>query len=227
MSTTTIGRVLSAGGEHAASAPGFLLRGGGVIAVALAAGFGTYVLVADHLPEGSADASHEELSAAHEPNSAAPGSLKPDSAPTLTKAAKQETVAASPREDRLDSPRLVPTERFDGDPSVWANVRKFLPWPADQVPVLDIVPPAQPPTAAPAALDSPKAIGVPHGKPTRADRHRHNSVRTHASARSSQTQANGGAPVDVGGTRMTAVELQRGGSKNPLVNAFSSIVGPN
>ncbi len=210
MSITTLNRVRSAGDERAASAPGFLLRGpthwyesvvqletircpsvgpsallrgGGTMAVALAAAFGAYVFVAKHLPKGSADANLEELSAAsavqHEPEPGSAASVEPDAIQTTTKAAKQESLAASPRETGLDTPRLVRTERFEGDPSVWANVRKFLPWPPDQVPVLDIVPPAQPPTAAPAALDSPKAIGVPHAKPTRAHRHRHSGIRTH------------------------------------------------
>jgi hypothetical protein len=195
MSITTSGHVRSAGDERAASAPGFLLRGplnrdepelvqfeairrpsvgagallrgGCVTAVVLAAAFAAYALVADHLPKRGSDAKNEEfLRAQQEPESASPASVEWDRA-------KQETVGALPREAALDAPRLVRTERFDGDPSVWAGVRKFSPLPPEEVPVLDSPSPEQLPAAAPAVADSGKHTGARHLEPTHAKRNRH------------------------------------------------------
>ena len=244
MSIVRLVHARSGGAEHAASAPTFLLRGllnrheahravllgGGVAAAVFAAALGAYVVLAERSPKLSADATQRELSDARvqeEAASSAPDSVKSDVTKTRTEASSQKSVSGSAAIDDPDAPRLVRTERFDGDPSVLANVRQFVPLPPDQVPVLDIVPPAQPPTAAPAALDSPKGIRAPHGKPARAQRHRRPRVRMHARVRGSRTLAEDDAPSDIGGTRMTALELQRDGSKNPLVSAFSAMLGPN
>jgi hypothetical protein len=198
MSVDGLGQVRSGGPAHGASAPNFLLRGpvhrhqtasvqfetsrrtiigsllrGGMAAGIFAAALGVYVLVNERPPKLGAGVSRGELSAKQQDAAiAAPASVKSDMTEARTEAPSQKSVNGSARQDDPDAPRMVRTERFDGDPSVWVNVRQFVPLPPDQVPVLDIVPPAQPPTAAPAALDSPKDIGASHGKPARAQRHR-------------------------------------------------------
>jgi hypothetical protein len=255
MSITALDHVGTTEDEQAISVPGFLLRGpihrhepglvqfettrpsvvggalltgAGVTAAVLAAAIGAYLFLTHEPTKRSADAKHEELSARfaqHEPDTAEPTSKESDTVQSPAEAAKEQSVAASARGSGVDGPRLVRTERFGGDPSVWASVRKFSPLPPDQVPVLDLAPPEQPPTAAPAAL--PKPHGAPHRKQARTPRHRHGGGPVHAQVRQSRTQGSGGPPEDVGGTRMTSAELRQDGSKNPVVNAISAVFGPH
>ncbi len=246
--------VHSAGAAVAASAPSFLLRGrrhqhevksqfetirwpivgssalllGGVmVAAVLGAALGAYLVFADD-PPPSADATHIEpplASVQHNDPVAAPPSVKPGAEQALTESLLENSDIASPSEDDPHAPRVVRTERFQPDPSVWATVRKFLPLPPDQVPILDL-PPVQPPTAAPAAPDAPTGVGALHDEAARAHLHHRHQVRTHTRMGRSRTQAGGGAPSDVGGTRMTAEQVRREGSKNPVVSTFSMILGP-
>jgi hypothetical protein len=224
----------SAGAAGAASAPNFLLRGprhqtirwpivgssalllGGVmVAAVMGAALGAYLVFADD-PAPSADATHIEpplASVQHNPPVAAPPSVKSDAEQALTETLLEKSDISSPSEGDPHAPRVVRTEPFQPDPSVWTTVRKFLPLPPDQVPILDL-PPVQPPTAAPAVPDTPTGAGALHEESARAHPHHRHRVRTHTRVGRSRTQAGGGAPSEVGGTRMTADQVRRDGSKN-------------
>jgi hypothetical protein len=252
MSVTSVSHLRSSGADRGPSAPTFLLRapnrppavdslietlrppkvtssalllGGGLAAVVLAVGFGAYVVVAD-APKLSAPAAHVVSPAVRvpdEPASIARAAAIPDGAPPPIEAPAKKSVSAYP-DQGPDAPRLVQTQRVDADPSVWATVRRFSPLPADEVPVVD-APPAQLPSAARVMTQSPRATHKPHHKPARAQAHQRNRARTHAHVHPAQMQA-AGAPPDVGGTQMTTAELNRDGSKDPLVSAFSAVLGP-
>ncbi len=206
-----------------------VLLGGGVMAAILVVAFGAYLVFADDPPKLSTDAAHPELRLASVQNDAASAAQAPmnsDVGEAPTEAPVHEAIAAPGPEGDSHSPRMVRTERFEADPSVWADVRKFAPLPPDQVPILDVAPAAQSPIAAPAVPDSPSRVSTLHHEPARAHPHARHRARTHMRVRRSRTQADGGAPSDIGGTTMTAEQLRRDGSKNPVVSTFSRMLGP-
>jgi hypothetical protein len=198
------------------------LLGIAVGAALIAAALGIYLVFAEDLKLLSADATHPELplaSVRHEAASAGPVAQAPME--TLL----QKSDIESPSEGELHAPRVVRTERFEADPSVWANVRKFSPLPAEEVPILDVAPMAQSPMAAPPVLDAPRADDVLHHEPPRAHSHPLHGADTHTRVKP-RTRADVSAPSDVGGTRMTAVEVRQDSSKNPVVSTFSAMLGP-
>ncbi len=205
-----------------------VLLGGGLVAAVLAAALAAYLVSADDPAKLSTEAAHPELpltSVQHEPAPAAPPSVKPDEEQALTETLLQKSDVASRSEGDPQARRVVRTEHFQPDPSVWANVRKFLPLPPDQVPILDVAA-VKSPTAAPAVPDAPRGVGTLHDKPERAHSHQRHRAHTHTRVRRSPTQADGGAPFDVGGTTMTAEQVRLDGSKNPVVSTFSAVLGP-
>ncbi len=244
----------SAGAAGAASVPSFLLRGpmhqheieslegsrwpivgssavllgGGLLVAVFTAALGAYLAFADP-PKPSTDAAHPELplaSVQHDAAFAAQAPMNSDVGEAPTEAPVHEAIAAPVPEGDSHSPRMVRTERFEADPSVWADVRKFAPLPPDQVPILDVAPAAQSPIAASAVPDSPSRVSTSHREPARAHPHHQHRAHTRTRAKRSRTQADGGAPSDVGGTTMTAEQLRRDGSKNPVVSTFSTMLGP-
>ncbi len=247
--------VRSAGAQGAASVPSFLLRGpmhqheiesleasrwpiagssavllgGGLLVAVFTAALGAYLAFADDPAKLSTDAAHPELrlaSAQNDAASAAPTPMNSDVGEAPTEAPVHEAIAAPVPESDSHSTRMVRTERFEADPSVWADVRKFAPLPPDQVPILDVAPAAQSPIAAPAVPDSPSRVSTLHHEPARAHPHHRHRAHTRTPARRSRTQADVVAPSDVGGTRMTAEQLRLDGSKNPVVSTFSTMFGP-
>ncbi len=202
-----------------------VLLGGGVVAAILVVALGAYLVFANDPPRLSGDATHPEpplASVQHEVESSAPAPMNSDVGEASTEAPVHEAIAAPVPEGDLHSPRVVRTERFDADPSVWTDVRKFTPLPTEEVPILDVAPAAQSPIAAPAVPD----VGRVRHEPARAHRHPPHRAHTHTRVRRSRTQADGGAPSDVGGTTMTAEQVRQDGSKNPVVSTFSTMFGP-
>ncbi len=177
-----------------------LLLGGGATAAVFGAVLGAYLVFADD-PSNNADAMHLEpplARAQHDTAPAAPQSMKPVSEQLPKETLLQESDIPSRSEGDLDAPRVVRTEPFQPDPSVWANVRKFVPLPPEQVPILDNAP-VQLPANAPAVPDARRVIGT-HHEPARAHAHAH-QARAHPRVRRSRTRAVGGAPSDVAGQR--------------------------
>jgi hypothetical protein len=246
--------VRSAGAQGAASVPSFLLRGpmhqheieslefekirwpgasavllgGAVIAAVLVVALGTYLKFADDLSK-LADGTHLEpplVSVQNDAASAARAPMNSDVGEARTEAPVDEAIAAPVPEVDSHSPRVVRTERFEADPSVWADVRKFTALRPEEVPILDVAPAAQSPIASPAEPQSPSGVSTLHHEPARAHPHQRHRAHMHTRARRSRTQADGGAPSDVGSTRMTAEQLRQDGSKNPVVSTFSTILGP-
>jgi hypothetical protein len=249
MSITTVGH---AADEHATSVPSFLSRGpmhkdharlatlgaldwpsvsalllllvGGVSAAGAAAALSAFVLAADQPPKrGVTPAELPVASVQHEAGVAPAAEKNLDDARAPTDTPKQQMLDAKVQAGAHDT-RLVRTEIVHGDPTVWAGVHEFVPLSPDQVPI--VAPGAQPPTAASAALDSPKRIGARHGLPAGAKRHQ-KAQRYTRGVRHAQTPAGSEPPSDVGGTQMSRADLKRDGSKNPVVSAFSAILGPN
>ncbi len=65
------------------------------------------------------------------------------------------------------------------------------------------------------ARDTPTGAGALHEESARAHPHHQHRVRTHTRV-----------GPEVGGTRMTADQVRRDGSKNPVVSTFSTMLGP-
>jgi hypothetical protein len=245
--------VHSAGAAGAAFAPSFLLRGpmhqhqiesleasrrpivrstavllgSGLVAAVLAAALAAYLVSIDDPSKLSTDGRHPELPLAtvqHEAAPAASPSANPDEEQSLTETLLQKSDIASASEGEPSAPRVVRTEHFQPDPSVWANVRKFSPLPPDQVPILGGAT-VKSPTAAPAEPDAPRGVAAQHHNPERANSHQRHRAHTHTRVRRSRTQAYGGAPSDVGGTTMTAEQVRLDGSKNPVVSTLSAMLG--
>jgi hypothetical protein len=204
-----------------------VLLGGAVIAAVLVVALGTYLMFADDPPK-LGDGTHLDpplASVQHEVESAAPAPMNFDVGEAPTEASVHEAIAAPAPESDSHSPRVVRTERFESDPTVWASVRKFTPLPPDQVPILDFAP-VESPTAAPAVPDASSGVGALHHQSTRAPSHPRHRAHTHTRVKRSRTQADGGAPLDVGGTRMTAEQLRQDGTKSLVVSTFSTMLGP-
>lgn len=209
---------------------GALLLGGSVAGLILVAALGAYLVVVDGPPKLSAAPTHSELAAARETHETAvpmSTSVKADSGEGRMEAPSQTSVSESAAQGDPDAPRMVRTERFEGDPSAWVGVRKFSPLPAEEVPVLEEAPTVQPPTTAPAVPDSRSGVGPLRNERARAQEpRRHHRGRTHIRVQPAQMRTDEGAPSDVGGTQMTGADLRRDGSNNPVVSALSSVFGP-
>jgi hypothetical protein len=187
--------------------------------------FGGYLMIA----EGKQEPSAVHGIVAHAGVSEAPVVPKPEPAPTFeaqAQASEQAPVVQTEAvpEGGPEAPHQVATTHFDADPSVWTDVRKFSPFPADAGPVVD-GPQLEP------------APAVPHSEERR--QHARAEVKhTHArpagrraplaQEHSRRTPARGAdeTPSDIGGTTMTAAQLRRDGSANPVVNAFAGMFGP-
>ena len=256
MSIGSLDDVSFGGADRGSSAPSFLLRSsvhrhkveslqfettrrpvvgsgalllGSVAGLILVAALGAYQVV-DGPPKLSTAPNHSELLAArviHETAVPVSTSVKADSGEGRTEAPSQTSVSESAAQGDPDAPRMVRTERFEGDPSVWVGVRKFSPLPPEEVPVLEVAPTVQSPMTTPAVPDPPSGVGPLRNERARAQQpRRHHRGRTHIHVQPARMRADEGAPSDVGGTQMTAADLRRDGSNNPVVSALSSVLGP-
>jgi len=214
-----------------------LVLGAGIGGAIGALAFGGYLIIA----KGEPSASGVPAVVAHPVVSEAPVAAKPEApavqaaATVQTQAPEADTEAAAP-----ETPHQVTTTHFDADPSVWTNVRKFSPFPAGSAPVLDAAPPVQTPAAAPSTS---QATGeerasrsaeprhrarapAKHERQTHVGRRHHLGEAAQAYSPRARTRAIDQTPSDVGGTKMTAEQLRRDSSANPVVNAFAGMFGP-
>jgi hypothetical protein len=209
-----------------------LVLSGGIGGAISALAFGGYLMIAEGKQEPSASEVHAVV--AHPVVSEAPVLAKPDPAPAVQAEAPATEQAPAVQAEAVpeggpEAPHQVTTTHFDADPSVWTDVRKFSPLPADAVPVLDS-PQAESAPAVPRSEERGHHARA-EVKPARA-KHAGRRGRLSEAAR----EASRGAPAraaddtpsesDVGGTVMTAAQLRRDRSANPVVNAFAGMFGP-
>ncbi len=227
-----------------------LALSGGVGCAIGALAFGGYLMIAEGKQEPTA--SVVPAVAADPVVSEAPIVPKPAPTPAVQADAPAQTQAPAPTqaqpvqtdaapEGGIEASHQVTTTHFDADPSVWTNVRKFSPFPAGSAPVFDNPPPkASSAGARPDQSERTSPERASHSeehqhRPRAGAKHEH---RTHAGGRyhlgeASQARSHrvpihaaADTPSDEGGAKMTAEQLQRDGSANPVVNAFAGMFGP-
>jgi len=204
-----------------------LVLGSGIGGAIGALAFGGYLMIA----EGKQEPSAVHAVVAHPVVSEAPVLADPEPAPAIeaeAPAAEQSpAVQAEPvPEGGPEAPHQVTTMHVDADPSVWTEAGKFSPLPADAAPVLD-----EPSPAAPAVPPSEERrqharAELKHAHARHARRRAHLGEAAQDHSRRAPARAADDTPSDVGGTTMTAAQLRRDGSANPVVNAFAGMFGP-
>jgi hypothetical protein len=207
-----------------------LVLAGGIGGAIGALAFGGYLMIAEGKREPSASKVHAAV--AHPVVSEAPVLAMPD----ITAAGKAEAPASEQApptqvgtvpEGGPEAPHRVTTTRFDADPSVWTDVRKFAPLPADAAPVLDN-PQPEPALAASRSEERRQhaRAEVKHAHGRHAGRRARLGEAAQERPHHAPTRAADDTSSDVGGTTMTAAQLRRDGSANPVVNAFAGMFGP-
>jgi hypothetical protein len=207
-----------------------LVLSGGIGGAIGALAFGGYLMIAEGKQEPSASEVHAVV--APPVMSEAPVLAKPDVAlPIEAEAPGSEQAAAAQAETvpegGPEAPHQVTTTHFDADPSVWTDVRKFAPLRADGAPVLDSPQPESTPAAPhPEERRHHVRAEVKHARARRAGRRAHLGEAAQERSRRGPTLTADDTSSDVGGTTMTAEQVRRDDSANPVVNAFAKMFGP-
>jgi len=189
--------------------------------------FGGYLMIA----EGKQEPSAVHAIVARAAVSEAPVVPKPEPASAVeaqAQASEQAPVVQTEAvpEGGPEAPHQVATTHFDADPSVWTDVRKFSPVPADAAPVVDGPQPEPPAVPHSEERRQHARAEVKHTHARHAGRRAPLGKAAQEHSRRRPARAADDTPSDIGGATMTAAQLRRDGSANPVVNAFAGMFGP-